>query len=280
VAADRQAMADDLFDMLRDAQIEMSAGVRTLMNDFITQRVTMSRAQDEALAANGAERRGLVAEMIADIQALLQNIAVDNDATAAELRAALSSDYQARSAATQALLKNIAADQAVTAAELRAILSSDHQARSAATAGFMADANADRRSMAEALAKRLDAFKGMLEAQVSSSLNGFTAERADLHRSLVEMAQVWREFAAALHGNTVAAQPEPATPAPPAAKPSAEDVADRLLAYLAQHAEGVKLVELEPEFGLSRPQLGKHLRALVDSGKVVKDPETLVYKLA
>jgi len=280
VAADRQAMADDLFDMLRDAQIEMSAGVRTLMNDFITQRVTMSQAQDESLAANGAERRGLVAEMIADIQALLQNIAVDNDATAAELRTALSSDRQARSAATQALLQNIAADQAITAAKLRATLSSDHQARSAATADFIAAVNANRQSMAEALANRLDAFTGTLEAQVASSLTGFATERADLHRSLAEMAQIWHEFAAALRGNTVAAQPEPATPAPPAVKSPAEDVDDRLLAYLAQHAEGAKLVELEPEFGLSRPQLGKHLRNLVDSGKVVKDPETLVYKLA
>jgi hypothetical protein len=277
VAADRQVMADGLFDMLSGGQIELNANVRTLLGDFTTQRVAMSQAQDESLAANGAERRGLVAEMIAGIQTLLKNIAADNDAMATELRATLSSDRQAYSAATQALLENIAADQAVTAAELRATLSSDRQTRSAATADFIADANANRRSMAEALANRLDAFKGMLEAQVASSLNGFTAERADLHRSLAEMAQVWREFAAALHGNTVAAQPEPA---PPAVKAPAEDVSDRLLAYLAQHAEGVKLVELEPEFGLSRPQLGKHLRNLVDSGKVVKDPETLVYKLA
>jgi len=280
VAADRQAMAEDLFGTLSGVQLELGTDVRALLGDFTTQRVTMRQAQDESLAANGAERRGLVAKMIADTQTLLKNIAADNDAMAAELRTTLSSDRQAYSAATQALLKDIAADQAVTAAELRATLSSDRQACSAATADFIADANANRRSMAEALANRLDAFKGMLEAQVASRLNGFTAERADLHRSLAEMAQVWREFAAALHGNTVAAQPEPAKPAPPAAKPPAEDVNERLLTYLAQHADGVKLVELEPEFGLSRPQLGKHLRALVDSGKVAKDPETLVYKLA
>jgi hypothetical protein len=244
----------------------------------------MSQAQDESLAANGAERRGLVGEMIANTQALLNRFAADHGATAAKLHETLTANRTERQqlvagmiADIQALLKNIAADNDDTAAELRATLSSDHQARSAATAGFMADVNANRQSMAEALANRLDAFKGTLEAQVSGSLTGFAAGRADLHRSLAEMAQVWREFAAALHGNTVAAQPEPA---PPAVKSPAEDVSDRLLAYLAQHAEGVKLVELEPEFGLSRPQLGKHLRNLVDSGKVVKDPETLVYKLA
>lgn len=288
VAADRQAMADDLFGMLSGAQLDLSTSVRTLLGDFTTQRVTMSQAQDESLAANGAERRGLVGEMIANTQALLNRFAVDQGATAAKLHETLTVNRTERQQLVagmitdiQALLKNIASDNDATAAELRATLSSDHQARSAATADFMTDVNASRQSMAEALANRLDTFTGTLEAQVSSSLAGFAAGRADLHRSLAEMAQVWREFAAALHGRTVAAQPEPAEePAPAAAKPPAEDVGERLLAYLAQHAEGVKLVELEPEFGLSRPQLGKHLRSLVDSGKVVKDPETLVYKLA
>lgn len=287
VAADRQAMADDLFGMLSGAQLELSTGVRTLLGDFTTQRVTMSQAQDESLATNGAERRGLVGEMIANTQALLNRFAADHGATAAKLHETLTANRTERQqlvagmiADIQALLKNIAADNDDTATELRATLSSDHQARSAATADFMADVNANRQSMAEALANRLDTFKSTLEAQVSGSLTGFAAERADLHRSLAEMAQVWREFAAALHGRIIAAQPEPTKPAPPAVKPPAEDVNERLLAYLAQHAEGVKLVELEPEFGLSRPQLGKHLRSLVDSGKVVKDPETLVYKLA
>jgi len=181
----------------------------------------------------------------------------------------------------QALLKDIAADNDATAAELRAALSSDHQARSVATADFIAAVNANRQSMAEALANRLDAFRNTLAAQVSGSLDGFAAERADLRQSLAEVAQIWREFAAAMRGSPIAAPPAPAEePAPPPVKPPVEDMADRLLAYLAQHPEGVKLVELEPEFGLSRPQLGKHLRSLVDSGKVVKDPQTLVYKLA
>jgi len=287
VAADRQAMAEDLFGMLSGAQIELSTGVRTLLGDFTTQRVTMSQAQDESLAANGAERRGLVGEMIANTQALLNRFAADQKAEAARLHGALTADRTERQqlvagmiADIQTLLKNIAADNSATAAELRANLSSDHQARSAATTSFMGAVNANRQSMAEALANRLDAFNGTLEAQVSSSLKGFTAGRADLHRSLAEMAQIWREFAAGMRGATSAAQPESKEPAPAAAKPSAEDVNERLLAYLAQHPNGMKLVDIEPEFGLGRPQLGKFLRGLVDSGKVAKDPETLVYKLA
>jgi len=286
VATNRQAMAEDLFGMLSGAQIELSTGVRTLLGDFSTRRVTMSQVQDQSLAANGVARRELVAEMIADTQALLNRFAADQQATAARQHETLAADRIERQqlvagmiAEIQALLKQIALDNDTTAAELRATLSHDHQSRSVATASFMAAVNANRQSMAETLANRLDAFQGTLEAQVSSSLNGFAAGRADLHHSLAEMAQVWREFATAMRGRTVAAQPEPAEPAPPAANPPVEDVTERLLAYLAQHADGVKLVDIEPEFGLSRLQLGKHLRGLIDSGKVFKDPESLVYKL-
>ena len=293
VTTERQAMADDLFGMLSGAQIELSTGVRTLLGDYTIQRVTMSQAQDESLAGNGAERRSLVAEMIANTQALLNRFADEQEATATRLHAGLTAGRTERQqlvagmiADIQALLKNIAADNEATAAEMRATLSSDQQARSASVADFMADVNANRQSMAEALANRLDAFTGTLEAQVSSSLTGHAAARADLHRSLVEVAQLWREYAAAMHGATVEAQPKPAPPMPLATEPSvaealpAEDVNDRILAYLAEHAEGAKLVELEPMFGLSRPQLGKHLRSLVDSDKVVKDSGTLIYKLA
>jgi len=293
VSAERQVMAGDLFGMLSGAQIELSTGVRTMLGDFTAQRVTMSQAQDESLAANGAERRSQVAEMIANTQALLNRYAAEQEATAARLHADLNADRTERQqlvagmlADIQVMLKNIATDNDATAAEMRATLSSDQQARSTSVANFMADVNANRQSMAEALANRLDAFTGTLEAQVSSSLTGHAAARADLHRSLVEVAQLWREYAAAQKGTTVAAEPEPAPPmpvakAPPAAEaPPAEDMNDRLLAYLTEHPEGVKLVELEPVFELSRPQLGKYLRVLVDSGKVVKDPETLIYKLA
>jgi len=285
-ATERQAMADDMFGMLSGAQIELSTGVRTLLGDFTTQRVKMSQAQDESLVANGAERRRLVAEMIASTQDLLNRFAADQQATADRLHETLAADRTERQqlvasmiAEIHALLKNMALDNDATAAELRATLSSDRQAHSAATASFMAAVNSNRQNMAEMLANRLDAFEGTLGAQVSSSLNGFAAERADLHHSLAEMAQVWREFATAMHSRTVAAQPEPTEPAPPVENPPAEDVAERILAYLTQHADGVKLVDLEPEFGLNRLQLGKHLRGLIDSGKVQKDPETLVYKL-
>jgi hypothetical protein len=228
--------------------------------------------------------------MIADIRALLDRFAVENSATAAELREFLSADQAGRQQAVagmvagfQALLGQIAAGNQTAAVELRTFLDSDRQARSAATASFMATTHANRQAMAEALADRLDQFKDTLKATVSGSLAGFVAERSELRRTLDEVAQLWHAFAAAMAGGS----PQPAEPAvtaapPPAPAPPVEevDVADQILAYLTGHPAGAKLVDMEPTFGLARPQLGKLLRHLVDSGKVVKDPETLVYTLA
>jgi|GEM_PF-1651137 len=289
VAADRQAMAEDLFNYLNGAQLELSTGVRTLLGNYTTQRVMMSRQQDEALATDGAERQHLVTEMIAHTQGLLSRFTAEQRAAAAQLHENLTANWTGRQqlvsgmiADIQALLKNIAADNDATAVELRARLADDHQTRSTSVADFMAEVNENRRNMAEALANRLDAFTNALETHVSDSLTGFAAERADLRRSLVEVAKLWREFAAAMQGKPPSAQPQPTEAVPPVPPPTAlpvEDTDERLLAYLAQHPDGAKLVELEPLFGMSRPQLGKYLRGLVDSGKVVKDPETLVYKL-
>jgi biotin carboxyl carrier protein len=129
--------------------------------------------------------------------------------------------------------------------------------------------------MAKTLAAQLEQFKAALEADVSGTLAGYAAEHA-------EVVQLWREFAAAMAGGfPKPAEPAPMVAPPPPAQPTEEvDAAELVLAYLAGHPEGAKLVDLASTFGLARPQMGKLLRHLVDSGQVVKDPETLVYKLA
>jgi hypothetical protein len=99
------------------------------------------------------------------------------------------------------------------------------------------------------------------------------------------MAAIWGEYAAAMRG-TVEALAEPELVVEPPDQPAVgtlshdEVLTAGVLSYLAEHPEGAKLVDMEPALGLARPQLGKLLRHLVDAGTVVKDSETLVYKLA
>jgi len=48
------------------------------------------------------------------------------------------------------------------------------------------------------------------------------------------------------------------------------ELRDRLFAYLANHPDGVRLVELEEEFCLARIQIARVLRELMDDIKVEK----------
>jgi hypothetical protein len=173
-------------------------------------------------------------------------------------------------------LAGYAAERQAMAKALAAQLDQFKAALEADVSGTLAGYAAERQAMAKALAAQLDQFKAALEADVSGTLAGYATDHA-------KVVQLWREFAAAMAGGP----PKPAEPAPMAAPPPAPgqpteevDVAERIVTYLAGHPEGAKLVDLAPAFGLARPQMGKLLRHLVDSGQVVKDPETLVYKLA
>lgn len=286
VADDRRAMAEELSSKLVAAQVHLSTSVRTMLDAFASARVAMGEELDAALAANQAARSQTVAEMIAHTQALLAQFAAANRADAAAQAATLSADHVRRQqtvaamiADIQALLTKFAAANAAQAADLFSFLTADRQSRSMAVNEFMANTLADRQAMAADLAKRLDDFNAMLKANIAGALSGFAAERAELHRSLTEMAELWQQFAAAMRGATEtprASEPVAEAPKPP----HDEDLTAGILSYLAEHPEGAKLVEMEPALGLARPQLGKLLRHLVDDGKVTKDPETLVYKLA
>ena len=50
----------------------------------------------------------------------------------------------------------------------------------------------------------------------------------------------------------------------------AVELRDRIFAYLANHPNGTKLVEMEEEFGIARIQVAGVVRALIDDNKVEK----------
>jgi pantothenate kinase len=216
---------------------------------------------------------------------LLDQIAGANHASAVEMRETLAADraqqrrdVAAMVVAIRSLLSEMDSANSQAAADLHACLSSDKQARAAATAGFMANTTASRQATAEALADRLEQFRAALQSDVSDTLAAFAGARGELSRSLSEMAKAWRDLTTMMRESAGQTQPNP--PVPAVAQPVAvgADATSGILSYLADHSEGAKLVELMPMFDLARPQMGRLLHNLVDSGKVVKDPETLVYR--
>jgi len=52
--------------------------------------------------------------------------------------------------------------------------------------------------------------------------------------------------------------------------PPVSELRDRVFAYLTDHPDGTKLVELEAEFGVSRIEMARVVRALIDNNKVEK----------
>jgi hypothetical protein len=59
------------------------------------------------------------------------------------------------------------------------------------------------------------------------------------------------------------------------ATPEETELRDRVFEYLANHPDGTRLVELEREFEVSRFQMGKVVKSLMDENKVEK--EDLLY---
>lgn len=286
----RQTMSAEMFDSLRVAHDHLSGSVADLLAQYGSDRKAMSEAEQAALAAARAERQAQVAAIQADAQATVQRIANEREAMAATLNSDLAESRTQREATVagllaefQAMVERIAADNRNAAEELRSFLSKDNAERNAVVTEMMANISAEREAMSQAQTAGLNDFKGALTAEVSATIGGFAKERVALNESLREMGDVWREFAAIMRGQSM---PQPAAPTEPVAEaedPAESDGGDierEILDYLATKPEGAKLVEMEPVFGLSRPVIGRQLRMLVDARKVVKDPDTLLYKLA
>jgi len=56
------------------------------------------------------------------------------------------------------------------------------------------------------------------------------------------------------------------------------ELAQRILAFLSEHP-GAKLVSIEGELGVSRIEVGRTIRILMDEGKVRRDEDTRQYYL-
>lgn len=290
VNAARQTMSTDMFDSLRVAHDQLSGSVADLLAQYGADRKAMSEAEQAALAAARAERQAQVAAIQADAQATVQRIAGEREAMAETLNSDLAESRAQREATVagllaefQAMVERIAVDNRNAAEELRSFLSKDNAERNAAVTEIMAGISADRQAMSQAQVARLNDFKGALVAEVNATIGGFAKDRIALNESLREMGDVWREYAAAMRGQTAPQSVAPTEPVAEVEEPEVSDSGDverDILDYLATKPEGAKLVEMEPVFGLSRPVIGRQLRMLVDAGKVVKDPDTLLYKLA
>ena len=147
--------------------------------------------------------------------------------------------------------------------------------------GELARGDAERASEVATMCSEADAF-------VKDLAKGSAQRRSDVATMVSEFAKgdaERRSEVAAIHEMVWGVAPPrkvvapPRAAAPPRVAPPVEAVVeeapvgglrDRVFAYLADHPDGTRLTELEAEFGLSRIEMARVVRGLIDDNKVEK----------
>ena len=141
-----------------------------------------------------------------------------------------------------------------------------------------AQGDTERRADVATLIREFAAMAPERQAEVATMVKEFAQADAERH------SEVWGVAPA----KKVAAPRKVAAPPPrvappveelpeeaPQEKPAAEvapgtEVRDSVFAYLDDHPDGVRLTELEEEFGLARVQMARIVRELMDDNLVEK----------
>jgi len=136
--------------------------------------------------------------------------------------------------------------------------------------------------MLKELAKEDTRRASEVTGNMRSAVATIHSDVADMLKDLAKEDDERRSEVAAIHqmvwGKAPArkmATPPKVAPAPPVAKlpkkmPPVGALRDRVFAYLADHPDGTKLAELEAEFGVSRIEMARIVRNLMDNNKVEK----------
>ena len=112
-----------------------------------------------------------------------------------------------------------------------------------------------------------------MRSDVADMLKDLAKEDA---RRASEVTSNMRSAVATIHEQVWGKAPAKKAGAPPKVAPTPKvappvgALRDRVFAYLADHPDGTKLVELEVEFGVSRIEMARVLRNLMDNNKVEK----------
>jgi len=164
------------------------------------------------------------------------------------------------------------------AQEIRADLAKGRSDLTASVVSQLSDLANAHQQMAQEL--RADLAKG--HSDLTDEVNAWMKEIATAH---AQIREEWQNMATVLQvkrggGTTLAEAPEPApvekateVPKPGATEemaPQTFDLGGRVFDYLANRPGGAKLAEMEQEFGLSRIEMARAVRTLMDEDRVEK----------
>ena len=280
---------------LAKARADLQADVQSTMQETHTARVASASVQRAELRKSHADLSQRVHDMLEGTCQAREELSADQRASLGKRRAELAADTCRFLGETSAARAEMAKAQQATLEMGRAELSPD-------VAGFLSEAGTRRTTMAKDQREELHAGHMALHAEVSTELAGFRQDRMALAENLAEFGQVWRSFTETMQsrrGGHVTSSPLESQPSPEAAantpvgaepeitsagpdgpatrEPHGAPTDEAVFAYLADHPDGLRLVELEEHFGTQRIRLVPILTRLIQENKACKEEERKLY---
>jgi len=238
------------------------------------------RSLAEEIVGSYADRVAGIAQLRETVKLDLKGFHDSRTAMAKELHADLSKvrpalaedDRQRQSEAREFMgeLGRVIAEGKAAVKTLLTEFDSAHQAMSNQLRADLAKGEEERLREARALKQEL--VRGV--AEIKSAVSAQLKEFADIQAGARDE---WQTLTATMQskrgGVAVAVKPpveEIAEEEAAEITPETADIRDRAFEYLANHPDGTRLVELEQEFGVTRIEMARLLKDLINENKVEK----------
>ena len=270
--------------------------------DPMSRAADMSRLTAE-LARSARECRSFVEASRNETQQAVRTMTNQRHAMANDQRRTLQQGHAQLAGDTAGFLRQTNKTRRATANAQLHDLHQGHAQLAADTAGFLHQTATARRDMAHTQRSSLRQGHAQLTVDTARLIQGFSADLGLLQADSARAGRTWRNFAAVMRAmrshqpapsargrapapRTAPVAAHPAVVAPePALTPVASEAApaaslprdEEVFAYLANHPDGLRLIEMEEHFRTPRIRLAVILNRLIDANKARRDGERRIY---
>jgi len=260
VKLDLKGFHDSRTAMARELRADLSK-VRPALAEDDKQR------QAEAREFMGELGR-VVAEGKATVKTLLKELDSAHAAMSTQLRADLAKEDRQRQAEAREfrgeLARIIAEGKSAVRTQLKELDAAHATMSTQLRVGL---AKGEKERLREARALKQDLVRGV--AEIKSAVSAQLKEFADIQAGVRDE---WQKLTATMQSKRggVAVAVKPPAKEAVGITPEAATLSNQVFQYLANHPDGVKLVELEKEFGVTRIEMVRVVKSLMGENKIKK----------
>lgn len=279
----RIAMSRELHATLTKAAADTAAAVSAELRGLKSARSAMSRSLKAELANGTATLRR-------DVGGRLGGYDQAHAAMSREMKSGLARGVADRKRNVGSRLGGYDQAHAAMSREMKSGLARGVADRKRNVGGLLRGFDQAHAAVTQAIKAGLAESVADRKRDVGSLLGGFERELNEIRVSLAGGHDEWQKLATTMQGKRgvlLAEVKAPEAPMPPPVEEMAEAEAmaraepiemtpetaglrERIFEYLANHPDGAKMTGLEEEFTLSRIQMARILKSLIDDNKVEK----------